>query len=61
MPNSCCLRVYDMNSWDMTAAPERGRRRWRKAISDVLDEMTGEALNAAEQILTAEGVLRGAA
>jgi hypothetical protein len=37
-----------MNSWDMTAAPERSRRRWRKAISDVLDEMTGEALNVAE-------------
>jgi hypothetical protein len=52
---------YDMNSWDMTAAPERSRRRWRKAIADVLDEMTSEALIAAEQILAAEGVLRGAA
>lgn len=49
---------YDMNTWDPAANPERTRRRWRKAVTDVLDEMVREALLAAEQILLAEGVLR---
>jgi hypothetical protein len=49
---------YDMNTWDMTAAPERTRRHWRKCIGAVLDEMVTEALAAAEVILVAEGVLR---
>lgn len=49
---------YDMNTWDQGASPERTRRRWRKAICDVLDEMVGEALVAAEEVLLAEGVLQ---
>ncbi len=48
---------YDLNSWDKAANPERTRRRWRKSVNDVLDEMTREALESAEQILMEEGVL----
>jgi hypothetical protein len=49
---------YDMNTWDLTAAPERTRRHWRKCIGDVLEEMVTEALQRAEEVLVAEGVLR---
>ena len=52
---------YDMNTWDPEANPESTRRRWRRGVYSVLDEMVGEALNAAEQILIAEGVLIGRA
>lgn len=48
---------YDMNGWDPAGSPERTRRRWRRDIAVVLDEMVGEALNAAEGILKREGVL----
>jgi len=48
---------YDMNGWDLEANHERTRRRWRKAVSDVLEEMVGEALQEAERILKEEGVL----
>lgn len=48
---------YDMNSWDLEANHERTRRRWRKAIGDVLEEMVSEALEAAEMVLASEGVL----
>jgi hypothetical protein len=47
-----------MNTWDLTAAPERTRRHWRKCIGDVLEEMVTEALQRAEEVLVAEGVLR---
>lgn len=50
---------YDMNGWDLTAAPESTRRRWRRGVWAVLDEMVVEALIAAEDILVAEGVLVG--
>lgn len=52
---------YDMNTWDLAANPERTRRHWRKCICVVLDEMVGEALVAAEQILIGEGVLMSSA
>lgn len=48
---------YDMNTWDLEANPERTRRRWRQGVSAVLDEMVKEALQHAETILQAEGVL----
>lgn len=50
-------QFYDMNGWDLEANHERTRRRWRKGVSDVLEEMAGEALREAERILNAEGVL----
>ncbi len=50
-------QFYDMNGWDLEANHERTRRRWRKGVSDVLEEMVGEALREAERILNAEGVL----
>lgn len=50
-------QFYDMNGWDLEANHERTRRRWRKGVSDVLEEMVGEALREAERILDAEGVL----
>jgi len=50
-------QFYDMNGWDLDANHERTRRRWRKGVSDVLEEMAGEALREAERILNAEGVL----
>lgn len=48
---------YDMNSWDPSAANERTRRRWRKGIHDLLNDMVAEALASAESILFREGVL----
>ena len=48
---------YDMNTWDVDAHAERTRREWRQNIHAVLDEMTREALDEAERILAAEGVL----
>lgn len=48
---------YDMNTWDLEANPESTRRRWRAGIHGTLDEMVVEALNHAELILCAEGVL----
>jgi hypothetical protein len=52
---------YDMNNWDLAASPERTRRRWRQAVGTVLDEMVGEALTAAEEVLVHEGLLRSCA
>jgi hypothetical protein len=52
---------YDVNTWDLEARTERTRQRWRKAISEVLEEMVGEALVEAEKILDEEGVLRAEA
>src|SRR5690606_25636563 len=50
-------QFYDMNGWDLEANHERTRRRWRKGVSDVLEEMVSEALQEAERILKEEGVL----
>lgn len=48
---------YDMNTWDPDASPESTRREWRRNIGKVLDEMVAEAMQEAERILLAEGVL----
>lgn len=48
---------YDMNTWDLEASPESTRRRWRAGIHGTLNDMVVEALNHAELILCAEGVL----
>lgn len=48
---------YDMNTWDVTGAPESTRREWRRKVHAVLEEMTKEALASAETILQGEGVL----
>lgn len=49
-------QFYDMNRWDPDARPERTRRRWKKAVEDVLDGMVNEALEAAECLLHNEGL-----
>ena len=48
---------YDLNSWDMDGRPESTRREWRRKVNGVLDDMCKEAIAAAEEILSAEGVL----
>ncbi len=48
---------YDMNGWDLDGRPEPTRRRWRKKIHEVLDEMVAEAVAASGEILEREGVL----
>lgn len=47
---------YDINRWDPEARPERTRRRWKKGIEDLLEEMVAEALEAAAVILDYEGL-----
>ncbi|EPN6724760.1 hypothetical protein ACT2UN_000840 [Pseudomonas putida] len=49
-------QFYDINRWDPDARPERTRRRWRKGIEDVLKQMAEEALDAAAEILSYEGL-----
>ncbi|HEE9760142.1 TPA: hypothetical protein R8F97_001011 [Pseudomonas putida] len=49
-------QFYDINRWDPDARPERTRRRWKKAVEDVLDGMVNEALEAAECLLHNEGL-----
>ena len=48
---------YDMNTWDLEAAPESTRRRWRADINEKLDGLVSDALAEAEAILAAEGLL----
>lgn len=48
---------YDMNTWDLDAAPESTRRRWRADIHDKLNGMVNEALAQVQLILEAEGLL----
>jgi hypothetical protein len=48
---------YDMNTWDLDAAGESTRRRWRAGINEKLNGIIDEALAHAEQILRTEGVL----
>lgn len=48
---------YDMSTWDPEGSPERTRRRWRKGVVAVLEEMEAEALQCAEAVLIAEGLL----
>lgn len=50
------VEFYDINRWDPEARPERTRRRWRKAIDEVLEGLEEEALDAAEIILVSEGL-----
>ncbi len=52
---------YDMNNWDVDGRPESTRREWRRHIHKVLNEMLAEALDAAGEILKAEGLLIEAA
>lgn len=49
---------YDMNTWDLDAAPESTRRRWRADIFRGLDDLVNEALAAAEDILLIEGLMK---
>ena len=48
---------YDMNTWDVAAASEPTRRRWRAGVRKTLDDMTAEAVAEAGEILRTEGVL----
>lgn len=48
---------YDMNTWDLDAAPEPTRRRWRAQINEKLDGMVDDALAEVRVILEAEGLL----
>lgn len=48
---------YDMNTWDLDAAPESTRRRWRADINEKLDGMVSDALTEVRAILEAEGLL----
>jgi hypothetical protein len=48
---------YDMNTWDMDAAPESTRYRWRDGIKDRLNEMVKEALAEVRLILEEEDLL----
>lgn len=48
---------YDMNTWDLDAAPESTRRRWRADINEKLDGMVSDALTEVRAILQAEGLL----
>lgn len=54
--------IYDMNQWDDNrGTPERTRRRWRRYIHGVLDEMLTEAARAALDLLVAEELIEVAA
>lgn len=48
---------YDMNTWDLDAAPESTRRRWRADINEKLNGMVDEALEKVRMILEVEGLL----
>ncbi|WP_256824921.1 hypothetical protein [Pseudomonas kurunegalensis] len=48
---------YDMNTWDLDAAPESTRRRWRSNINEKLNGMVAEALEKVRMILEVEGLL----
>jgi len=48
---------YDMNTWDLEAAAESTRRRWRQEINDKLDDLVSEALEEVRVILQVEGLL----
>jgi len=54
--------MYDMNEWDDNrGTPERTRRRWRSDIHKTLNEMLGEAINAALDIMMEEELIQRAA
>lgn len=54
--------LYDMNAWDDNrGTPERTRRRWRGDIHKTLNEMLGEAIRAALEILAEEELIPCAA
>ncbi|WP_327440260.1 hypothetical protein [Pseudomonas donghuensis] len=48
---------YDMNTWDVDAAPESTRYRWRDGIKEKLNGMITDALGEVRAILEAEGLL----
>ncbi|VVM55357.1 hypothetical protein PS684_00138 [Pseudomonas fluorescens] len=48
---------YDMNTWDLDAAPESTRRRWRADINERLNGLIDDALEQVRIILEAEGLL----
>lgn len=48
---------YDMNTWDLDAASEPTRRRWRAGINEKLDGLVDEALTEAAAILAVEDLL----
>lgn len=48
---------YDMNTWDLDAAPESTRYRWRDGIKEKLNGMVKEALVEVRMILEEEGLL----
>jgi len=48
---------YDMNTWDLDAAAESTRRRWRQEINEKLDALVSEALEEVRVILQVEGLL----
>lgn len=48
---------YDMNTWDIDAAPESTRYRWRDGIKKELNLMVKEALAEVRTILEEEGLL----
>lgn len=48
---------YDMNTWDLDAAPESTRYRWRDGIKEKLNGMVSDALAEVRAILEAEGLL----
>ncbi|WKL53344.1 hypothetical protein Q1W70_01775 [Pseudomonas kielensis] len=48
---------YDMNTWDLDAAPESTRRRWRAEINRKLDDLIADALVHVEELLRYEELL----
>ena len=48
---------YDMNTWDLDAAPESTRYRWRDGIKKKLDGMVTDALVEVRKILEEEELL----
>ncbi len=48
---------YDMNTWDLGAAPESTRYRWRDGIKEKLNGMIKDALAEVRAILEAEELL----
>ncbi|MDN7144078.1 hypothetical protein KC131_25875 [Pseudomonas sp. JQ170] len=48
---------YDMNTWDVDAAPESTRYRWKDGIKEKLNGMVSDALAEVRRILEAEDLL----
>lgn len=52
---------YEMSNWDDEGRPESTLRRWRGGIRRGLETAVNEALATAQEILDAEGLIRGEA